>query len=554
MLSQLFIKNIAVIESASIDFENGFNVFTGETGAGKSILIDAINAVLGGRTSRDLVRTGESKAFVSAVFSDISPKVKVVLEELGYDSDDDELLISREISVEGKNICKINARPATVSALKQLSGALIDVHGQHDSAILQNPELHIGYIDAFGGTEDEISAYHESYKAMKETERAIKKISMDDSDKEARIDLLKYQIGEIETAAVEEGEEDELLALSKRIKSSENIMELVSGTVAALDGEDGAEGALDELETVIKNAEELAEYFPDFAGISEKFKSTYYELEEFANDVKNCADELDFDPQLQNRTEKRLDEIFRLKRKYGGSVEAVFAYYDKAVKELDGIEFSEERLEKLNKEYAVLKKAAEERASVLTQKRLAAAQAFEHAVMDELSYLNMPNVRFSVNFEHTDFTESGCDSIEFYIATNAGEPLKPLAKIASGGELSRIMLSIKNVLADKDEVGTLIFDEVDTGISGAAAQKVGKKLKQVSKGRQIICVTHLAQVAAFADNHLLISKATENGRTFTSVISLDKEGKIRELARIMGGEITDSLKNSAKELLEASNG
>ena len=554
MLSQLFIKNIAVIESASIDFENGFNVFTGETGAGKSILIDAINAVLGGRTSRDLVRTGESKAFVSAVFSDISPKVKVVLEELGYDSDDDELLISREISVEGKNICKINARPATVSALKQLSGALIDVHGQHDSAILQNPELHIGYIDAFGGTEDEISAYHESYKAMKETERAIKKISMDDSDKEARIDLLKYQIGEIETAAVEEGEEDELLALSKRIKSSENIMELVSGTVAALDGEDGAEGALDELETVIKNAEELAEYFPDFAGISEKFKSTYYELEEFANDVKNCADELDFDPQLQNRTEKRLDEIFRLKRKYGGSVEAVFAYYDKAVKELDGIEFSEERLEKLNKEYAVLKKAAEERASVLTQKRLAAAQAFEHAVMDELSYLNMPNVRFSVNFEHTDFTESGCDSIEFYIATNAGEPLKPLAKIASGGELSRIMLSIKNVLADKDEVGTLIYDEVDTGISGAAAQKVGKKLKQVSKGRQIICVTHLAQVAAFADNHLLISKATENGRTFTSVISLDKEGKIRELARIMGGEITDSLKNSAKELLEASNG
>lgn len=554
MLSQLFIKNIAVIESASIDFENGFNVFTGETGAGKSILIDAINAVLGGRTSRDLVRTGESKAFVSAVFSDISPKVKVVLEELGYDSDDDELLISREISVEGKNICKINARPATVSALKQLSGALIDVHGQHDSAILQNPELHIGYIDAFGGTEDEISAYHESYKAMKETERAIKKISMDDSDKEARIDLLKYQIGEIETAAVEEGEEDELLALSKRIKSSENIMELVSGTVAALDGDDGAEGALDELETVIKNAEELAEYFPAFAGVSEKFKSTYYELEEFANDVKNCADELDFDPQLQNRTEKRLDEIFRLKRKYGGSVEAMFAYYDKAVKELDGIEFSEERLEKLNKEYAVLKKAAEERASVLTQKRLAAAQAFEHAVMDELSYLNMPNVRFSVNFEHTDFTESGCDSIEFYIATNAGEPLKPLAKIASGGELSRIMLSIKNVLADKDEVGTLIFDEVDTGISGAAAQKVGKKLKQVSKGRQIICVTHLAQVAAFADNHLLISKATENGRTFTSVISLDKEGKIRELARIMGGEITDSLKNSAKELLEASNG
>lgn len=553
MLSQLFIKNIAVIESASIDFENGFNVFTGETGAGKSILIDAINAVLGGRTSRDLVRTGASKAFVSAVFSDISPKVKNILEELGYDSDEDDLLISREISSEGKNICKINARPATVSALKQLSCALIDVHGQHDSAILQNPELHIGYIDAYGNTSAELLLYAESYKAMKETERAIKKISMDDSDKEARIDLLKYQIGEIESAAIEEGEEEELLALSKRIKSSENIMELVSGTVAALDGDDGSEGALEELETVIKNAQQLAEYFPDFTGISEKFKSSYYELEEFANDVKNCADELDFDPNLQNRTEKRLDEIFRLKRKYGGSVEAMFAYYNKAKNELDGIEFSEERLEKLNKEYAVLKKAAEEKAYVLTQKRLDAAKSFEHAVMNELSYLNMPNVRFSVNFEHTDYFESGCDNIEFYIATNAGEPLKPLAKIASGGELSRIMLSIKNVLADKDEVGTLIFDEVDTGISGAAAQKVGKKLKQVSKGRQIICVTHLAQVAAFADNHLLISKATDNERTFTSVTSLDKEGRICELARIMGGEITDSLKNSAKELLEASN-
>ena len=554
MLSQLFIKNIAVIESASIDFENGFNVFTGETGAGKSILIDAINAVLGGRTSRDLVRTGENKAFVSAVFSEISQKAKSVLEELGYEDEGEELMISREISAEGKNICKINSRPATVSVLKQLSGVLIDVHGQHDSVILQNPELHIGYIDAFGNTFSELSAYSESYKKMKETERAIRKISMDDSDKEARIDLLKYQIGEIEAAAIENGEEDELLALSKRIKSSENIMELVSETVSALDGGDGGEGALDELETVIKNAEELAEYFPDFEGISEKFKSTYYELEEFANDVKSCADELDFDPQLQNRTEKRLDEIFRLKRKYGGSVESVLAYYDKAVKELDGIEFSEERLEKLNKEYSVLKKDTEEKASVLTKKRLSAAKAFEHAVMDELSYLNMPNVRFSVNFEHADFSESGCDSIEFYIATNAGEPLKPLIKIASGGELSRIMLSIKNVLADKDNVDTLIFDEVDTGISGSAAQKVGKKLKQVSKGRQIICVTHLAQVAAFADNHLLISKATENGKTFTSVTSLDKEGRIAELARIMGGEITDSLKNSAKELLEASGG
>ena len=555
MLSQLFIKNVAVIESASVDFENGFNVFTGETGAGKSILIDSINAVLGGRTSRDLVRTGENKAVVTAVFSDVSDKVKELLEELGYVLDDgEELLISREISAEGKSVCKVNMRPATAGVLKQLSSVLIDVHGQHDSAVLQNPELHIGYIDSFGETETELAAYKEAYKSYRDTERDIKKISMDDSDKAARIDMLKYQTAEIENAAIEEGEEESLLALSKRIKSSENIMELISETVSALDGTDDMEGALEGLSVAVKNAGRLAEYFPDFEGLSEKFQGMYYEFEEFANDVKNAADELDFDPELQNRTEKRLDQIFRLKRKYGGSVESLMEYYQKAVAELENIEFSEERLEELNKKLSLLRDDMEEKAELLTKKRLAAAEAFEKAVANELSYLNMPNVRFSVNFEHTDYTESGCDNLEFYIATNAGEPLKPLARIASGGELSRIMLSIKNVLADKDNVDTLIFDEVDTGISGAAAQKVGKKLKQVSLGRQIICVTHLAQVAAYADTHLLISKSTENDRAFTSVESLDREGRIKELARIMGGDITDALKKSAEELLNLSRG
>ncbi|MBQ7874540.1 MAG: DNA repair protein RecN [Oscillospiraceae bacterium] len=551
MLSQLFIKNVAVIESASIDFENGFNVFTGETGAGKSILIDSINAVLGGRTSRDLVRTGEGKAVVSAVFTDISKEAEKLLEELGYDSED-ELMVSREISAEGKSVCKVNMRPATAGVLKQLSSVLIDVHGQHDSAILQNPELHIGYIDSFGNTEAELSAYSESYKTLKAVERDIKKISMDDSDKAARIDMLKYQVAEIENAAIEEGEEDELLALSKRIKSAENIMELISETIGALDGNGDSEGALEGLSTAIENCARLAEFFPQYEGLSEKFKEMYYEFEEFANDVKDNADELDFDPALQNRTEKRLDQIFRLKRKYGGSVEEMFKYYQKAVSELENIEFSEERLEKLQKERERLFAETAKLADVLTEKRQRAARAFENAVMDELSYLNMPNVRFSVNFDETEFTESGRDGIEFYIATNAGEPLKPLTKIASGGELSRIMLSIKNVLADKDNVDTLIFDEVDTGISGSAAQKVGQKLKQVSGGRQIICVTHLAQVAAYADNHLLISKSTEGGRTFTSVESLDKDGRVNELARIMGGTMTDALKKSAEELLELS--
>lgn len=551
MLSQLFIKNVAVIESASIDFENGFNVFTGETGAGKSILIDSINAVLGGRTSRDLVRTGEGKAVVSAVFTDISKETEKVLEELGYDIED-ELLISREISAEGKSICKVNMRPATAGVLKQLSSVLIDVHGQHDSAVLQNPELHIGYIDSFGNTESELSEYRESFKKLKSVDREIKKIISDDSDKTARIDMLKFQISEIESAAIEEGEEEELLSLSKRIKSAENIMGLISETVGALDGNGESEGALDGLSTAIENCARLAEFFPQYEGLSEKFKEMYYEFEEFTNDVKDNADELDFDPALQNRTERRLDQIFRLKRKYGGSVEEMFKYYNKATEELENIEFSEERLEKLQKEREQLFGETAKLADILTKKRSAAAETFERAVSEELSYLNMPNVRFSVNFEETDFTESGKDSLEFYIATNAGEPLKPLTKIASGGELSRIMLSIKNVLADNDNVDTLIFDEVDTGISGSAAQKVGQKLKQVSKGRQIICVTHLAQVAAYADNHLLISKNTEGGRTFTSVESLEKEGRVNELARIMGGTMTEVLKKSAEELLELS--
>ncbi|MBQ8595413.1 MAG: DNA repair protein RecN [Oscillospiraceae bacterium] len=551
MLSQLFIKNVAVIESASIDFENGFNVFTGETGAGKSILIDSINAVLGGRTSRDLVRTGEGKAVVSAVFTDISKEAEKLLEELGYDIED-ELMISREISTEGKSVCKVNMRPATAGVLKQLSSVLIDVHGQHDSAVLQNPELHIGYIDSFGNTESELLEYRESYKKLKSVEREIKKIINDDSDKTARIDMLKFQIGEIESAAIEEGEEEELLALSKRIKSAENIMELISETVSALDGNGENEGALEGLSSAIENCARLAEFFPQYEGLSEKFKEMYYEFEEFANDVKDNADELDFDPALQNRTERRLDQIFRLKRKYGGSVEEMFKYYNKAVLELENIEFSEERLEKFKKEREQLFSETAKLAGMLTKKRSEAAEAFEKAVSEELSYLNMPNVRFKVNFEETDFTESGKDNLEFYIATNAGEPLKPLTKIASGGELSRIMLSIKNVLADKDNVDTLIFDEVDTGISGSAAQKVGQKLKQVSKGRQIICVTHLAQVAAFADNHLLISKSTEGGKTFTSVESLEKEGRVNELARIMGGNLTDALKKSAEELLELS--
>lgn len=553
MLSQLFIKNVAIIESATIDLKNGFNVFTGETGAGKSILIDSINTVLGGRANRDLIRNGESKAVVTAVFSNISSAAKKMLNDLGYEADEnEELIVTRELSIDGKNICRINMQPATVNVLKTISSILIDVHGQHDSIVLQNPELHIKYIDLYGDTGEEYNDYRASYDMLKSVEKTIKEINNDDTDKAYRIDMLKYQISEIENASIEEGEEEELIALSKRIKSSENILELISDTISSADGSGNSEGALSNISNIAKNADMLSEYFPEYVGLSEKFKSMYYELEEFVNDVKSTADDMEFDQELQNRTEARLDLIFKLKRKYGGSVESLLKYYKKALKELDNIEFSEEKLEKLNKQYEALKKETKEKAKILSEKRKSTAEKFEKAVSDELSYLNMPNVRFSVNIEQTDFSESGADKIEFYIATNAGETLKPLVKIASGGELSRIMLSIKNVLAENDDIDTLIFDEVDTGISGVAAQKVGAKLKQVSKGRQIICVTHLAQVAAYADNHLLISKNTENGRTYTSVKSLDKDGRISELARIMGGTTTESLKKSAEELLELS--
>lgn len=553
MLSQLFIKNVAIIESATINLKNGFNVFTGETGAGKSILIDSINTVLGGRANRDLIRNGESKAVVTAVFSNISSAAKKMLNDLGYEADEnEELIVTRELSIDGKNICRINMQPATVNVLKTLSSILIDVHGQHDSIVLQNPELHIKYIDLFGNTSVEYNDYKASYDKLKSVEKAIKEINNDDTDKAYRIDMLKYQIAEIENASIEEGEEEELTALSKRIKSSENILELISDTISSADGSVNSDGALSSINNIAKNADMLSEYFPEYSGLSEKFKSMYYELEEFVNDVKSTADDMEFDQDLQNRTEARLDLIFKLKRKYGGSVESLLKYYDKAVKELDNIEFSEEKLEKLNKQYEALKKETKEKAKILSEKRKSTAEKFEKAVSGELFYLNMPNVRFSVNMEQVDLSESGADKIEFYIATNAGETLKPLVKIASGGELSRIMLSIKNVLAENDDIDTLIFDEVDTGISGIAAQKVGAKLKQVSNGRQIICVTHLAQVAAYADNHLLISKNTENGRTFTSVKSLDKDGRISELARIMGGTTTESLKKSAEELLELS--
>lgn len=552
MLSQIFIRNIAVIESASVDFKKGFNVFTGETGAGKSILIDSINAVLGGRTSRDLVRTGTDKAVVKAVFSDISPNCIEKLNDLGIEPDENgEILVSREITSEGKSTCRINMEPATVGTLKELSSMLIDVHGQHDSISLQNPDVHIRYIDSFGSAAGCLEAYGEKYRQCLDIDREIKALSSNESDKQQRIEMLHFAVDEIEAANIEENEEEELQAKSKKINASEKLLEIVEETKDLLSGSDFSSGIVDSLNTCADNAVELAEFFPQFKESGEKIKGMYYELDDFLRDVSDCADELDFDPSEQNEIESRLDVIYRLKKKYGGTVENMFEKLKEYKEELDSIEFSDEKLERLSNERQKLYSELEKLASDLSEKRKAAAAEFEDKVGKELEFLNMPNVKFKVNIEKTEFTPSGTDGIEFYISTNVGEPLKPLAKIASGGELSRIMLSIKNVLADRDDMGTLIFDEIDTGISGLTATKVGRKLKQVSGGRQIICVTHLAQVACFADNHLLITKEETGDRTFTSVESLDEDGRINELARIMGGNISDSLRNSARELLQS---
>lgn len=551
MLSQLYIQNVAVIENVSFELGKGFNVFTGETGAGKSILIDSINAVLGGRTSRELIRTGADKAVVSAVFTDISESAKSVIEELGFSVDENgELMVTREITLDGRSNCKINLRPATATVLKAISLVLIDIHGQHDSRILSSPESHVGYIDHYGDLNDLLSEYKKSYRELKEVENALNKLTMDDSEKAYKIDMLTFQIKEIEDTAVSPDEEKELEQKRAIYNSSEKIATFAKEAIEAIDGFDETTGILSNLDTVISSVNNLSEFYPDYALMPEKLQGMYYELEELGNDIRNSCEDLDFDPVIQNKIEARLDKIFRLKRKYGGSVESVLEFYEKAKAELESIEFSDEQIDKLSKKRDALYENTVEIATKLSDKRKETAKAFSKNVCNELSFLNMPNVNISVNFNKKELSENGIDDVEFYISTNMGEPPKPLAKIASGGELSRIMLSIKNVLAKSDDVDTLIFDEIDTGVSGSAAQKIGKKLKQVSIGRQILCVTHLAQVAAYADTHLLIEKKIHNNRTYTDVNTLSREERIKELARIMGGEnYTEALLQSADELL-----
>ncbi len=554
MLAQLYIQNFAVIEKVTVELGKGLNAFTGETGAGKSILINSINAITGGRISRDIVRTGADKAVISAVFSDISEEHRSRLAGLGYELDEGgELLIMRTLTAEGKSSCRINGLPATVSVLREAARGLADIYGQHDTAELMASERHIGFIDGFAGTADKLREYRTLYTEKRRLEREIERISADERDREQLISVLQYQADEIDAAGLEAGEEEELDKKRKLIRNAERLAELFGAIEDDMNGADdgGEDGALALLDDFRGALEQLAEFYPELADTSQRANDIYYELDEMFNDVRAYGGDVEYDPALLNRIESRLDLLYRLKRKYGGSVEEVLRFGENTKKRLEDIACSDERLEALRTELAKSERATKKCAAELTKLRLEGARIFSQRVMDELRFLDMPSVIFTVAHSTAPLSENGADRMEFMISTNPGEPAKPLAKIASGGELSRIMLGIKNVVADKDSVETMIFDEIDTGVSGRAAYKIGKKLKEASRGRQIICVTHLAQVAAFADNHLLIKKEIQDGRTFTGICPLDREQRIAELARISGGErISENMLKTAGEMLD----
>ena len=552
MLSNLYIENIAVIEKTSIDFKKGLNVMTGETGAGKSIVIDSINAVLGNRTSKELIRTGASSAFVSAEFTNLSEKAIAVIYEAGFELEDGELLIQREISTTGKNKCRINGRPATVSTLKEIGVQLINIHGQHESYELMSPELHISYIDKLAGLESEIEAYQEVYKKYKKLSAELKKATVDESERERKIDLLKYQIDELEDADLRDGEYEELNEQKAVLQNSEKIIEAIMSSRALMNGDEESSGVLENLQEINSQLSDISGYMSEVEPINSRIESAIYELEDCLSELTGLTDLVDTDGGSLDSIEERLDLIYTLGKKYGSTIKEMLDFLDKAKKELNALVMYDENREALIKECDKAYKEAEKLAKALSEKRRATSSEFADKVCEEMAFLDMPNVKLVVVQEKCELNSLGCDNIEFLISTNPGEPPKPISKIASGGELSRMMLAVKHVLSDKDDIDTLIFDEVDTGISGSAAQKVGLKLREVSKSRQVLCVTHLAQIAAMGNSHFKISKSVRDEKTFTKVEELDHEGRKQELARIIGGtEMTKASLDYAEEMLRA---
>ena len=547
MLSLLHIENIAVIESADISFDRGFNVLTGETGAGKSIVIDAISAVLGERAYRDMIRTGAAKASVRAVFTDV-PEYPWFSEN-GVDYDP-ETVIQREIYLDGKNICRVNGSLVSVSILRKLGIQLINIHGQHDSASLFDEENHLAFLDAFADNRSLRESYSQAYQKVTEFRREIDSLTMDESEKLRRMETLKYQIGEIEKAQLEPGEDE---ALEQRRKLLQNAEKLSSGleeaTQCLYGGEDtdGAAGLLAQAEHALAR---LGRFSDSFQSIHDRVADLMYQVQDAAEEVRDTRDSLNYSADELEQIESRLDVIHKLRRKYGVTCEEILAYLEKAKRELDEIEFADDHLERLKGKLKKAEKTAWDQALALRKNRQEKAELLSQRILTELSQLDMPRVQFSCRFQELELTPNGADGVAFYMSANAGEALKPMSKVASGGELARIMLAMKNVLAEKDQVNTLIFDEVDTGVSGRAAQKVAEKLRSVASHKQVLCVTHLPQLAALADTHLLIAKSERDGRTYTSVTPLDLEGRKRELARIIGGaNITQTTLKSAEEML-----
>lgn len=551
MLSNLQIENIAVIKSASIDFENGFNVMTGETGAGKSIVIDSLNAILGERTSRELIRSGADSASVCAEFQNVGDNVKNELEKLGIEKDDT-LIVSRKLTPDGKNVCRINGMPATVSMLKALGVQLVNIHGQLDNQSLLSPETHCSFIDKLAGSGRELNEFKELYLLYIKKENELKSLNTDVNEKNRRLDILNYQIEEIQKADIRPGEKDELTEKLGFLRNAEKVLDLLHTAYAALNGDGEMPGAADIAADAASKLLSAADYSSDFAETANGVNDAAMNLSAYTEELRDKIYSLDYDPNETERAEERLDVIYRLSQKYGDSEEDILAYLENAEKERDALSFSDERAEQLRAETEKAYNEALAAAKKLSEIRIEAGKKFSADVERELAFLDMPSVKFIVNDSVGELYENGIDNIEFLLSANAGEEPKPLSKIASGGELSRIMLAIKCVLSELDDIDTLIFDEIDSGVSGRAALKIAAKMKELSKTHQVICVTHLAQIAAFADEHKLISKEEKDGRTYTCIASLDYNGRKYELARIMGGlTVTQSILNSAEELLSS---
>ena len=549
MLSSLQIENVAVIQKANVHFEKGLNVLTGETGAGKSILIDSINAILGNRTSKDLVRTGAAKAVIRAAFEDVPPAVLDSLEKAGYERSE-ALLLSREITAEGKSTCRINGMPATAAVLRELCGGLININGQHDSVGLLNPARHEGILDAYAQNSAEYQAYYAIYRELVGVKKTLDAMITDENEKQRRIDLLSYQVQEIDDAGLTAGEEQTLESRRKVLANASIIRDRIAQCYALLSGGDEAPGAVDLLSEASNAVDAAAQLDGELSAGAGQLLDLYYTAKDVAADLIGRLDAYDTNDAELDEIEQRIDLIYKLRRKYGDTVEDILAFGERARKELEMIQSSQERVEHLQKEQRRLYTLAREKAEALTQTRLKAFDELNKRISGTLDFLNMPGVRMTLRHSRGPLASHGQDSIEFYISTNPGEAPKPLAKIASGGELSRITLAIKNAMADKDAVPTVIYDEIDSGVSGKAASRIGEVLRQSAEGHQILCITHTAQIAALADCHLLIQKNITNERTYTEIHPLDENGRVEALARLISGDhVTELSLANAREML-----